>query len=89
MPMTAWVDMWLSESFSLGFLDEQLRRVACPVLSLHGDQDEYGSLLHPEYIASRATGPVTQHVLTPCGHVPHRERPQEVLSALQEFLAVG
>lgn len=87
--LSAWVDSWLSDSFSLSFLDEQLRRVACPVLSLHEDHDAYGSLRHPEYIASRAVGPVTRRVLSPCGHVPHREQPEEVLSELQKFLAVG
>jgi pimeloyl-ACP methyl ester carboxylesterase len=61
--------------------------VGCPTLALHGDDDEYGSVLHPERIASLARGPSRAVVLDGCGHVPHREQPRRVLDEVSRFLA--
>lgn len=84
--LRAWIDTWLSEAFRTWSLDAELPMVTCSILCLHGDHDEYGSLLHPQRIALRAAGYVKQSVLTGCGHVPHRERADEVLSELRAFL---
>ncbi|SDI48732.1 alpha/beta fold hydrolase [Pseudomonas panipatensis] len=85
--LRAWVDSWLSEAFSQWNLDRQLPLVRCPLLSLHGDRDEYGSLRHPERITALASGPAQRQVLPDCGHVPHREQPAAVLAAITAFLA--
>lgn len=82
----AWIDTWLSEAFRRWSLDAQLPMVTCPVLCLHGDHDEYGSLQHPQRIALGAGGAVTLRILNGCGHVPHRERADVVLSELGAFL---
>lgn len=85
--LDAWIDTWLSEAFSQWSLDSQLPQVRCPALILHGDRDEYGSVLHPRRIAERVSGPARMNMLTNCGHVPHREYPDEVLAAISAFLA--
>lgn len=82
----AWIDSWLSPAFADWRLDDDLVRVQCPVLVLHGDSDEYGSLHHPERIARLAAGPVTQTILASCGHVPHREQEDVVLARTQAWL---
>src|ERR1700743_803544 len=46
----AWTKTWLSPQFADWTLDDDLRRLGCPVLALHGDRDEYGSRLHPDRI---------------------------------------
>lgn len=84
--LSAWVDTWLSEAFRQWNLNESLARVQCPVLAIHGDSDEYGSLQQPERIASLPPGPTTLAVLEGCGHVPHREQPDQVLEAVTAFL---
>ncbi|HBN9861352.1 TPA: alpha/beta fold hydrolase [Pseudomonas aeruginosa] len=84
--LRAWIDTWLSDAFSQWSLDDQLPRVRCPLLSLHGDRDEYGSQLHPERISTLASGPTSLHILADCGHVPHREYPDAVLAAIRAFL---
>jgi pimeloyl-ACP methyl ester carboxylesterase len=84
--LRAWVDTWLSPAFSQWTLDGALQQVRCPVLSLHGEHDEFGSHLHPERITSLASGPTTLRLLENCGHVPHREHPDEVLAIVCEFL---
>jgi len=84
--LQAWIGTWLAEAFSDWTLDAQLNRVGCPVLALHGDRDEYGSTRHPERIAAQVSGPVSLHIFTDCGHVPHREFPDAVLEQLSSFL---
>ncbi|MDM9558270.1 alpha/beta fold hydrolase [Bordetella petrii] len=83
--LSAWVDTWLSPEFAAWNLDGDLRRVRCPVLALHGDHDEYGSLLHPQRIAGLTQG--RQAILENCGHVPHREQTDSVLHTIRQWLA--
>jgi pimeloyl-ACP methyl ester carboxylesterase len=84
--LRAWTDVWLSPEFAAWGLGPDLPRVRCPVLALHGDQDEYGSVAFPRLIGSRAGGPSEVAVLEGCGHVPHRERPDDVLDRVAVFL---
>jgi len=83
----AWIDTWLAPGFAGWTLDDDLRRVRCPSLVLHGDCDEYGSALHPRRIAARVAGPASLHLLEGCGHVPQREQPDAVLSKVRHWLA--
>jgi pimeloyl-ACP methyl ester carboxylesterase len=87
--VSAWIDTWLAPGFAGWTLDTDLARVHCPMLALHGDRDEYGSLAHPERIARMTQGPAKVVVVADCGHVPHRERPEAVLDAVERFLAVA
>lgn len=85
--LDAWLETWLSEAFAGWSLDEVLPRVRCPVLAIHGADDEYGSARHPQRIAARAAGPTRVELLAETGHMPHRERPAPVITALQGWLA--
>lgn len=87
--LSAWIDTWLSPSFAQWSLAPMLARLTCPVMALHGDLDEFGTLAHPRMIASLPSAFAGQgqfQVLTQCGHVPHRERPDQVLAAVKDFL---
>jgi pimeloyl-ACP methyl ester carboxylesterase len=84
--LSAWVDTWLSPDFQTWSLDAVLPRLRCPLLAIHGDLDEYGSLLHPGRLTALAGGPARTAILSGCGHVPHREREGEVLQAVAGFL---
>lgn len=83
--LRSFVDTWLSERFSSWNLDEMLPALRCPLLCIHGDRDEYGSVQHPEYIVKRSGGPATLNILENCGHVPHREQPSKVLELVRAF----
>src|SRR5690606_12280881 len=61
----------------------------CPVLAMHGDKDEYGSLRHPEVIREYAAGPVELAILTNCGHVRYKEQPGPLLDLIGAFLRRG
>lgn len=77
--LRGWIDTWLSPAYADWNLDAVLRRVACPVLAVHGENDEFGSVAFPAHIVSRVAGPAKELVLADCGHVPHREMPDVVL----------
>jgi pimeloyl-ACP methyl ester carboxylesterase len=78
--------MWLAPAFAGWCLDDDLRGVRCPTLALHGDQDEYGSLQHPQRIAHLTQGFSQTVILKACGHVPHREQPIEVTQFLASLV---
>lgn len=84
--LAAWVETWLSPGFRDWTLDEDLRRVRCPLLALHGEDDEFGSDLHPRRIAELSGGPSSVEVFPGCGHVPHREATARVLDRIGRWL---
>lgn len=83
----AWVDTWLHPDFAGWSQAGVLARVHCPVLALHGDQDEYGSTEQPERIARWTAGPARVEILPGAAHVPHRERPHDLAQRIARFLA--
>jgi pimeloyl-ACP methyl ester carboxylesterase len=82
----AWTETWLAPQFAAWNLDDNLRSLRCPVLAIHGDRDEYGSSRHPERICTLPATPTQSLILADCGHVPHREKPDQVLDAVKQFL---
>lgn len=67
-------------------LQAALQQVHCPVLAIHGEQDEYGSLAHPRNVAAWAAGAVEQEIVAGGGHVPHREQPERIVARVAQFL---
>ena len=85
--LDAWTGVWLSPAFADWNLDAQHAEIHCPVLAIHGDGDEYGSLSFPCTIADGVAGPSRMVALQGCGHVPHREQEAVVFEIVTEFLA--
>lgn len=83
--LNAWVDTWLSPAFANWTLADILPQVKCPVLTIHGSRDDYGSVAFPELIAGMAGGPAEKLIFEGGGHVPHREKQAEVLAAVETF----
>jgi pimeloyl-ACP methyl ester carboxylesterase len=81
-----WSDVWLDPEFLKWNLESLLPLVTCPVLAIQGEQDEYGTLRQIEAIARQVRGPVESLVLPNCGHSPHRDQRQIVLSAITTFV---
>lgn len=84
--LEAWTGVWLSPAFRGWTLEPYLKQVRCPVLAIHGDADEYGSVAFPECIVAGVPGPARLEVLHDCGHVPHREKEPLVLGLVGDFL---
>ena len=85
--LDAWLGQWLDPAFASWSLDGAWPHVACPTLAIHGEQDEYGSVAHPERIAAGVSGPARVEILPGVGHVPHRERPDLVVRLIADFLS--
>ncbi|CAD5277209.1 Pimeloyl-ACP methyl ester carboxylesterase [Bosea sp. 62] len=82
--LEAWIGTWLSPAFADWTLDRPLAAMRCPVLAIHGELDEYGSLRHPPRIAE---GRGETLILPGVGHVPHREAEDVLVAAIAGFLA--
>ena len=82
----AWTETWLAPAFANWTLEDDLRRLRCPILAMHGDRDGYGSRAHPERIAALVPTPADILLFDDCGHVPHRERGDAVVAAIQSFI---
>ena len=81
--LDAWIGTWLSPAFADWALDRPLAGVRCPVLAVHGEDDEYGSTRHPRRIAE---GRGEALILPGIGHVPHREAEGTLVKAIAGFL---
>ena len=80
-----WSNVWLDPNFRNWTIEPRLASVACPVLAIHGDQDQYGSFAHLDCIAAAA--PQAKLLkLSRCGHAPHWQRPRTVFDAAVSFV---
>jgi pimeloyl-ACP methyl ester carboxylesterase len=69
-----WNDAWLSPQFRTWNIEAEIAHVACPVLAVQGEGDEYGTLAQVDAIVRRL--PKTRLLVLPdCGHSPHRDQP--------------
>jgi pimeloyl-ACP methyl ester carboxylesterase len=80
-----WNDIWLDPRFRDWNIEALLPRVTAPALLIQGLDDEYGSLDQLDRI--EAVLPHTRRLeLARCGHSPHRDQPEAVLTAVTAFL---
>lgn len=80
-----WNEIWLDPAFRSWNIEEFLPRIACPVLAIQGEDDEYGTMEQIERIARLA--PDAELLKLPrCGHAPHRDQPETVIAAVSGFV---
>jgi pimeloyl-ACP methyl ester carboxylesterase len=84
--LEAWTETWLAPAFRDWTLDAAMARVTCPTLVIHGELDEYGSVLQPQRIGRATAGAAEVAVLPGRRHVPHREDEAAVLALIDPFL---
>lgn len=87
--INAWTDKWASKEFSSWNLDSCIGKVICPVYSIHGANDEYGSTALAEYFYEKSGGITEILILQNCGHMPHMEKTEKVVNSVKEFLSVN
>lgn len=80
---SSWVDTWLSEEFSSWVLRYQLD---CPILAIHGLEDEYGSERHAGRICELTSGRNQKVILDGSKHFPHRDNPKKIARLVKDFL---
>jgi pimeloyl-ACP methyl ester carboxylesterase len=81
----AWADTWLAPAFAQWNIEGVLASIACPVLALQGEGDQYGTAAQLASIAARAPR-ARRQLLPDCGHTPHLENPDATLAAMAAFI---
>jgi pimeloyl-ACP methyl ester carboxylesterase len=82
----SWADAWLSDAFRQWNIEAEVAAIACPLLAIQGEDDQYGSALQIERLLQLR--PHAKALMLPgCRHSPHAEQPAVVLAALAGFVA--
>ncbi len=81
-----WNQVWLSSEFRDWNIQTEIASIACPVLLIQGLEDEYATLKQLDEI-NQAVPHATRVVLENCQHSPHKDQPDRVLEAVQQWLA--
>lgn len=85
--LDAWTETWLNPAFAAWCLDRYLAQVCCPILSIHGEQDEYATLAQPQRIVERVQVLAELCIIPECQHFPHQEKSEQILQVIKQFLA--
>lgn len=80
-----WNDIWLHPEFRNWNIEEYLPTIACPVMAIQGEDDEYGTMDQIERIA-RGAKDVDLVKLADCRHSPHKDQPEAVIDAVAGFV---
>ena len=82
-----WNRIWLHPAFRRWSIEDQIGAITCPLLAIQGQNDPYGTLEQIHGIARRA--PQTRLCIVPdCGHSPHRDQPDTVITDVSAFFAL-
>lgn len=83
----AWSNTWLSESFREWNICKEIEAVVCPVLSMQGIRDQYGSEKQLHLIAEHVRSDVQTDLILSAGHHPHLENQEHTLSKIITFIS--
>jgi pimeloyl-ACP methyl ester carboxylesterase len=82
-----WNDIWLHPDFRAWNIEDCLSSIACPILAIQGEDDEYGTMAQVEAIQRQATGApeIELLALADCRHSPHKDQVLAVIEAISRF----
>jgi pimeloyl-ACP methyl ester carboxylesterase len=80
-----WNDIWLDPRFRSWNIESYLDAIDVPILLVQGRDDEYGTAVQLEAIASRTDARIV--LLDHCGHSPHRDQASATLDAIANFVS--
>lgn len=81
----SWTNYWLDSSNRDWNMFDELKKITASVLFIQGTNDLFGTLQQGEEIRKRIKGPYQSMVLEKCGHTPHFEKQEKVVTAITEF----
>jgi len=81
-----WNDVWLSPAFRDWNVERDIASIACPVLAVQGEDDEYGTLEQIRAV-QRSVPHAELLVLPSCGHSPHRDQAETLTREAGRFIA--
>ena len=80
-----WNRIWLAPEFRDWNIEEYLPRIACPVLAIQGEGDEYGTMEQMRRICAQVAD-VELLQLAGCRHAPHVDQPEAVIETVTRFV---
>ncbi|HBS87255.1 MAG: hypothetical protein A2W91_03475 [Bacteroidetes bacterium GWF2_38_335] len=80
-----WAKTWISENSFDWNIEHYLNGIACPVLIIQGTEDQYGTRLQIDSIASNSGGNNQVLFIPDCGHAPHFENENLMLESIKKF----
>ena len=83
---SAWIDTWLSSEYRYFNMEALLPQIKCPVLAIQGIDDEFGSPLQVDAIASQAGGRALGKIIDNARHTPHKEAATVTLELVGDFV---
>lgn len=83
---SGWSELWLSERYQDWSIEHCLSVIACPLLVVQGEQDQYGTVEQVNAIV-RAVPHATSILLESCRHIPHQEQPDTLLQHVKDFFS--
>lgn len=84
--IASWLEVWLQPAAAEWKIIEDLQSVQSPVLFIQGMEDNFGTLLQMEIIRRSIKGPFEHLVIPGCGHSPHFQALETVLSQAVAFI---
>lgn len=82
----AWTEIWLSEEFRNWNIEKLLSNIKSPLLFIHGENDEYGTLAQVEKTVNLVKGTSESYIIPNSGHTPHKEVLEVVLEKVRVFI---
>lgn len=83
----AWTETWLRKDFRDWNIESYLKKIACPVLVIQGEKDEYGTLKQVQSIVENTNGNSKKLIVPIIGHTPHKEAPKFILEKTAAFIS--
>ncbi|MFZ4536961.1 alpha/beta fold hydrolase [Propionivibrio sp.] len=80
-----WHDIWLDPAYQDWNIEAEVEKIACPVLAIQGEDDEYATL-EQIYGIKRRVPETTLLILPGCGHSPQRDQPESVIQGVLAFI---
>ena len=80
-----WNRIWLHPPFRHWNIEAEIENIRAPVLAMQGVNDEYGTLQQVRGIAQAVPG-TTVVEISDCGHSPHVDQPERVISETVSFI---
>jgi pimeloyl-ACP methyl ester carboxylesterase len=80
-----WNRIWLDPDFRTWNIEAYLPGIACPVLAIQGEDDEYGTMEQTRRIGAQVRD-VELVELEDCRHSPHKDQPEAVLDVITRFV---
>ena len=80
-----WNEVWLEPDFAAFNLRAELAKIRIPMLVIRGDNDRYGTHRQIAVAKEQCACPLETLIIPNCGHVPHRERPEQTLDTIAGF----